>query len=135
MAALDTRPKIQDVNHYGGDTLSIKVTVPPELTDAMPTWNAQIKLTRDSEVVDATFDIITPTVSGGPAYLILPGAICAALVAGTPAATVRNPDGTTRTVSIYKGVYDCQLSALGLDPIRTVVQGSLTIDPDVTRLP
>jgi len=132
--ALDTRPKVQDVNHYGGDTLTIKVTAPAELVDGK-TWNAQVKADRTTDVVAATFDIIPPEVPGGPAYLVLPGAICASLIAGTPAAAVRNPDGTTRMVSIYKGVYDCQVSLAGLDPIRTLVQGSLTIDPDVTRLP
>jgi len=132
--AIDTRPKVENITHYGGDTLTIKVTAPAELTDGMA-WNAQVRSARTSEVIDAVFTITPPAFSGGPAYLILPGAVCASLVAGTPVATVRSPDGTTRMVSIYKGEYDCQVSASGTDPIRTLVQGSLTIDPDVTRLP
>jgi len=134
MAIIDTRPKVQDVNHYGGDTLNLKVTAPADLVEGM-TWNAQIKLDRETELVDATFVITTPTTPGGPAYLTLPAAECARLVAGSPVATVRNPDGTTRSAKVYTGVYDCQVSLAGLDPVRTLVQGKLMIDPDVTRLP
>ena len=38
-----------------------------------------------------------------------------------------------KQVTRYLGVYDAQVSADGFDPIQTFVQGTLTIDLDVTR--
>lgn len=134
MAALDTRPKVQDINAYGGDTLTIKITAPDSIT-AGKTWNAHLKTVRESEITDAEFEITPPEVPGGPAYLVLSSAVTTALVEGMPLGTVRNPDGTTKAAKKYQGVYDCQISLAGLDPVRTLVQGTITLDQDVTRLP
>jgi len=131
---LDTRPEIKNIIHYAGDTLTIRVTAPASLTDTMTTWLAQIKANRDLDVVAATFDVTTPVISGGPAYLVLPGAVSSALVEGLPVLTVRAPDGTTRAVKQYIGEYDCQISVGGTDPIRTLVQGSIIFEQDVSRV-
>lgn len=132
MATLDTTPQIVDIKHYGGDTLTVKVTAPAEVTDGM-TWAAQIKAARDAPTPDAEFDIAAPAASGDPAFLTLTAADSAALVAGTPVVTKRGSNGITRSVQQYVGVWDCQVSAAGLDPVRTLVQGSITLEMDVTR--
>ena len=134
MAALNTRPKVQDIDAYGGDTLTIKITAPDSLT-AGKTWNAQLKTTRDSDVVDAEFVITPPETPGGPAYLVLTAAMTSALVEGMPIANIRNAVGVTVAAKQYTGEYDCQISMNGLDPVRTLVQGKIVLDQDVTRTP
>ena len=131
MTTIDTTPQWVDIKHLVGDTLTIEVTAPASITDGK-VWEAQIRSTRDAAVVDASFTITPPAVSGGPAYLELSAATTRALASlGT---FLREMKGT-RAVSIqrYTGEFDVQLSVAGSDPVTTLVQGSLTLDLDVTR--
>jgi hypothetical protein len=134
MATLDTRPEVVDVHHYGGDTLTLKVTAGAALGAAAMQWDAQVKSTRAVDTVDATFIITLPPADGDPAYLTLPAAVVAALVEGAPTVTRRDARGVTRTIAQYTGDWDCQISNEGSDPVRTLAQGQLMIDLDVTRL-
>ena len=124
---LSTVPMVVDVHHYGGDTLNILVVVPAAVI-AGRDWDAEVRANREAETVDATFDVIVGN-TADEWYLQLPGSVVSELLA-TKAVVVR-VDGkpTTR----YVGVYDAQVSANGSDPIQTLVQGTLTIDLDVTR--
>lgn len=131
MAVIDTRPDTVDIIHYGGDTLTIRVEAPAGVTDGMD-WAAQVKASRDVDVVDAEFDITPPVTPGGPAYLVLPSAVCKALTA-TGAVAREMVDGRMAVVQRYTGEWDVQVSAAGSDPVRTLAQGALTIELDVTR--
>jgi len=135
--ALDTRPKKVDILHWAGDTLTVKVTAPASLTDGK-VWDAHIK-TAVGAAVTAEWAITPPTISGGPAYLVLDSATTAAMAAGQPVVYIE-PDSRAqragvepRAVQQFVGVWDCQVSFNGSDPVRTLVQGTLTIEMDVTQ--
>lgn len=131
MAVIDTRPDTVDIIHYAGDTLTIRVEAPASLTDGM-TWLAQIKATRDSPTVDAVFNITPPQSSGGPAYLELPAAKTSEL-AGTGQVLREMVAGQLAAIQRYSGEWDVQVSDNGADPVKTLAQGTLTIELDVTR--
>lgn len=146
MAVLDTRPDVVDLSHYGGDTLTITITAPSYLVSGME-WTAQIRGAREAVGVDAEFDITPPTVTDGPAFLVLTAAECRRLIdAGgvlvqvQQQRTVRLGPTTNALAAVprilqrYSGVWDCQIAPFtGGDPVRTLVQGAITIDLDVTR--
>jgi hypothetical protein len=131
--ALDTRPQVVDVSHYGGDTLTIKVYAPFSITTGKD-WNAHLKAERSSDVIDATFTITPPAADGDPALLVLESEITSALVTGAPVMSRRGPGGELRSIQQYSGEWDCQISVGGNDPVKTLVQGTLTMDLDVTRV-
>lgn len=138
MATLSTIPGTADIEHYAGDTLTIKVTAPDSLVTGRE-WLAQVKASRDATTPDSTFVITPPAQAGDPAYLVLPAAETARLAGtlGVPA-TVRRQSGfntiEVRSVLNYKGVWDVQISgANGTDPVTTLAQGSITITLDVSR--
>jgi uncharacterized protein with LGFP repeats len=123
---LSTVPMVVNVHHYGGDTLSVRIVV-NDATVAGRDWDAQIRKTQDAEEIDATFDIVPGAMDEW--FLVLPGAVVSDLLATK--STVVRVDG--KPVTRYIGVYDAQVSDAGSDPIQTFVQGTMTIDLDVTR--
>lgn len=132
MATIDTRPQVVDIIHYAGDTLTIEVTAPDALVSGK-TWNAQVRSTRDSAVIAATFQVTPSTGPGVPTYLTLDSATCASL-AGTQGLMARSMEaGVLNAVMRFTGVWDVQISDAGSDPVRTLAQGTLTIELDVTR--
>lgn len=133
MATLDTRPELVDVTGYAGDTLTITIQAPAAVTDGK-TWLAQIKSSRSSDIIDAEWEITPPAASGGIAVLVLDAATTAALVSGTGSLATRRTTsaGTFAAGTQYKGEWDCEVS--DANSTRTLVQGTLTIDQDVTRL-
>lgn len=131
---IDTRPKVVDITAYGGDTLTIKVTAPVAITNGM-VWNAQLRADReDATPVDATFTITPPNPPTDPAaYLVLKSADCRRLI-GTGTVLTRRTKAGVVTVQSYTGVYDCEIKhPTNPDPVTTLVQGTLTLDMDVTR--
>lgn len=139
MADLSTLPQIANVKHYAGDTLTIKVTAPAALTDGK-TWKAVIKNAVSDTEIDASFQITPPAVSGGPAYLTLRAADSKALVTGQPV-VMKVPESTRLSqmasatpmaVQQYTGVWDCQISLAGSDPVRTLCKGTFLVEMDVT---
>jgi hypothetical protein len=133
MASISTIPTIVDITHYGGDTFTLEVIAAPEVTDGQ-VWNADIKLARDSDVIDASFSIVAPPVGGGSAYLTLSSVDSARLVGEAAIITRRAPSGALLSIKKYVGVWDCQVShPTNPDPVRTLVQGSFSIEVDVTR--
>lgn len=131
MAVLDLRPQIADVMGYAGDTLIISVVVSTNYI-AGRTFSAQVRPAVGSPEISATFDITEPTEPNGAAYLTLPSAVTRSLVESGGARVRLREGGVTYDVMRFSGVYDCQLSMNGGDPVRTVVKGTLTIDMDVT---
>jgi hypothetical protein len=120
MATLNSSPDLVDLVGYAGDTLTVTVTAPTSFI-AGRVWAAQIRATAGASGVDATFIITPPTVTDGPATLVLPAAETARLF-------------SSGVGKVYAGVWDCQLApAGGGDPVTTLAQGRLTIGGDVTR--
>lgn len=136
---LDTRPQVVDIYHYAGDTLTIRVTAPAGVIAGM-VWTGQIRSARDASAIDAEF-LITPDETG--ASVVLPAAISASLAstgAVLSGAALRRADPQPWSQKItalqrYIGVYDVQVSGPGgAEPVRTLVQGTLTLDMDVSRI-
>lgn len=116
MPSFDTRPTEVDIDHYAGDTLSIRVNVSSTIV-AGRFWKAQVRTKRTDPVAAAEFTCY-PDASG--ATVVLTSADCKLLAAE----------------GIYKGFWDVQVSgAGGVDPVTTFAQGDLRIHPDVTRQP
>lgn len=115
MPDIDTRPTVVDIEHYGGDTLSLHVTIDP-LVEAGRTWTAQVRSRPASPKLDASFDIY-PDSTG--AFVVLSGESCLELARRRK----------------YVGYWDLQLADVhGGDLVTTLAYGKLTIHPDVTRV-
>ena len=114
MPNIDTRPTVVDIEHYGGDTLSLHVTVDP-LIVAGRTWAAQVRSQPASPRLDASFSIF-PTATG----------IVAVLSSEASSNLARRKK--------YQGYWDLQLSDDGGDPVDTLAYGKIIVHPDVTRV-
>ena len=90
MAKLSAVPQTVDLEAYGGDTFTLAVTAPAALVDGR-VWTAQIRDSRTSDTVDATFTITPPAVPDGPAYLTLPAEVTEGLLTGAPVVNRVNP--------------------------------------------
>lgn len=111
---LSTLPQIINIDHYGGDTLTLHHKVAPEVIDGREFF-AQIRSKASSSRVDATFSVVL-TVEG--ADLILSSADSRALCSR----------------GLYEGAWDVQLAATGgADPVTTLAYGEFRVHPDVTR--
>lgn len=131
-ASLDVRPEEVNVSGYAGDTLTLMVTVTGmDLVTAQ--WDAMVRLNQEAASPAAVFAITPPTAVDGPAYLVLDAETTRALA--DMGQVLRAIPGVRAAVRRFSGVWDCQVSAAGADPVRTLVQGELTIDLDVTRQP
>jgi hypothetical protein len=112
--ALTNLPKVVDLVCYAGDTLSFTVTAPAAVVEGL-TWKAQVRKSSTATGVDATFLVVPPTVSGGPAQVTL-----------TAADTAR--------LGSYYGAWDIQVASPdGGDPVHTLVQGEFAVERDVSR--
>ena len=114
MSNLSTMPQEVNIEHYSQDTLVIHVKIDDEVIGGR-VFNAHVRSQRTSRKIDAEFDVIL-TATG--ADLVLTG------------------DQQTKLTGrgVYEGFWDVQLSDAGEDPITTLAQGSLTLNPDVTRV-
>lgn len=113
MPDFDTRPTEVNVDHYGGDTLSLYVRVDAAIV-AGREWNAQVRTARTSQTIAAVFTVLP---DAGGATIQLASDDCKRLSAR----------------GLFTGVWDVQLSNAGSDPVTTLAQGELRIHPDVTR--
>lgn len=117
MAVIKTIPETVDIDHYGGDTLSLGVSFPAGFVSGR-VWTAEVRDTRDAANVVASFTVIPGATEDDPITLMLPAATCRTLAADL--------------TSNY--VWDCQVApAGGGDPTQTIAQGALKISLDVTR--
>ena len=124
---LSTVPMVANIEHYGGDTLYVRVEVPAEFTTGKQ-WDAQVRRTRDAVDIDAVFDF-QPGDTPDVMFMILPADVVSGLIEDYGVEARVNGTMTIR----YLGEYDCQISEAGQDPVTTLVQGTLTLFPDVTR--
>ena len=116
MPKFSTQPTQVDIDHYGGDTLVIRVNVSAAIV-AGREWKAQVRTNRTDAAIAASF-VCIPDVDG--CTIMLEAADCKALTA----------------TGVYKGYWDVQVAEPGdLDPVTTFATGVLKIDPDVTRAP
>lgn len=132
MATLDLRPQTVDVYGYAGDTLEIGIVVQTEYINGR-TFSAQVRPAVGSVDVSATFEVTPPADVNGPAYIRLPSSVTRELAQGTGTLVRTRTEGVTSTVMRFSGVWDCQLSLNGSDPVKTVAKGALYIDMDVTE--
>lgn len=133
MADIDTTPPFKSIQHYAGDTLTLKVTVPAGFADGY-VWTAQLRKDRATGTpVDAVFIITQPATPGDPGYVTLRAEDCQRLARSGVVKTKRDTRGI-RTVVSYTGEFDVQVAPpAAADPVTTLVQGSLSLELDVTR--
>lgn len=116
MAKFDTRPQQIDIDHYAGDTLTIRVNVDDALVDGRE-WHAQVRDKRRGGKIVADFTCLPDSLG---AYLTLTSESCRMLAA----------------VGAFKGFWDVQVAYPDEpDPVLTFATGYLNIHPDVTQLP
>lgn len=146
MSTIDTRPQAVDLIGYAGDTLPFTITVSADYSAY--TWSGQVRSVHDVDsnidAPDATFDIGTPVDNQDGTWTV---SVSLSSVNTSALATLSQADdvpltytkigaSTTDAPSLqtYKGVWDIQVSDGGVPPfVRTLVQGNITIDADVTR--
>jgi hypothetical protein len=115
MTELNTLPQVVDVDHYGGDTLTIHVKASDEII-AGREFTAQVRKTKNATRPDATFLVYLR--AGFGCDIVLASADCQELT--------RRGD--------YEGFWDVQLSMPGgLDPVTTLAHGEMRLHSDVTR--
>jgi hypothetical protein len=116
-------PSELDLALYAGDGVALVFTLndgdgaPLNLTGAV---TAQIRTTKQADVAQADFTADLSQGATGVVTLMLTGQQTADLVEGS-------------SQSQFKGVWDMQWTKNGGEPV-TVLQGSITCDPDVTRI-
>ena len=108
---IDLRPIHEDIFAYAGDTLPIRVTVTdPDGLLVGATWEAQLRKKRTDTEPAAVFDVEVESDT-------------------VVALTLSSEE--TQALAGFKGEWDCQVSYNGTK--RTVAQGAISIDYDVTR--
>lgn len=115
MAILNTHPQVIDIEHYGGDTLTVHIAAPVEVIGER-VFSAQVRSKQGSPRLDAQFSVV---------------------LTETGADIVLAADDARRLANRgpYSGWWDVQLAmADGTDPITTIAYGEITIIPDVTRM-
>ena len=133
MTTLDFTPKVVNLKCHAGDTASFRVFASTAFV-AGRVWTAQVRSASGSALVDATLQVVPPTVTDGPAYLTLTSADSARLAAMGNGVQVMRLTGGGEAPVLYSGVWDCQVAPVGGgDPTNTVAHGSVTISGDVTR--
>jgi hypothetical protein len=119
-------PDQVDLELYAGDTFTRRIVVhDPALTEGC-TWVGEIRRPRDSATVDEVFTIV-PDVDGGATMSLTAEQTRALAEIGV----VRAAGKRAARVVRYSGEWDVQVSKTGY--VRTLVQGVLTVDLDVTR--
>lgn len=116
MTDLNTLPEIINIDHYGGNTLTLHIKA-DAATIAGRSFSAQVRSRATASKIDAAFSVL---VTAEGADIILSSADAAQL-------TLRG---------LYEGVWDVQLEPpTGVDPITTLACGEFRVHPDVTRAP
>lgn len=115
MAELSTMPQEVNIEHYGGDTLTIHIKIDAAQI-AGRVFTAQVRSKATSAKVDATFTVTTTAVG---ADIVLSSADVKKL----------------SSRGVYEGVWDVQLGmpTEPRDPVTTLGYGTMLINPDVTR--
>jgi hypothetical protein len=139
MPVIDARPQGVELRAYAGDTFSFKITTDVDYSEY--TWTGQVRSDHPDPIVDGTFEFSDPIQVADKWEVVatLPADTTQALadlIPETPPVTptIVNIGGKTSTptaVQTYKGVWDIQVKLD--DVVKTLVQGTIFVDEDVTR--
>lgn len=138
---IDTRPQGLELKGYSGDTLSFNIVTDYDYT----TWafSGEVRSNHTDDVTDAVFTIGTTVPGTAPSTWTTPVALSATATKALADLVVESPvvpaevvkigavEFTKSSVPTYSGVWDIQVK-LG-DVVKTLVQGTITIDQDITR--
>jgi hypothetical protein len=130
MGSLSTVPDTVNLSGYAGDDLVIRISVDDSSFTEACTWSGEIRKSR-AEGVDTTWNIV-PDSSGGGATATLTGDQTRALCASVPLLATRAGAPPPPAVK-YSGVFDIQVVRDSDGFTRTLFQGTLTIELDVTQ--
>src|SRR4051812_32716250 len=116
-ATINLLPTVLNLSIYSGDGLNLRLTVKDSGQVAVPlgpdSISSQIRQTRTDAAPKATFSVDLTNEAIGIVILSLTGEQTAALAQ-------------------FNGVWDVQWQPAGSEP-RTILQGSVTCETDVTR--
>lgn len=137
MSIIDTRPQGIALMGYAGDTLPL--TIVTDFDYSTYTWSGEVRKDHADAVVDAEF-VIGATVPVStkfhtPVYLSAASTRALADLSPTddlpPTYTKSGTSDIAVSVQQYSGVWDIQVELAGV--VTTLVQGTITIDADITR--
>lgn len=138
MTSIDLRPASLDILGYAGDT--IRLTIRTDVDYSTATWSGSIKDSRNvGETSQAEFVFGTPTLDPGTGTWTQTAKIEEADTAQLFDDT--NVGNTGQPPVPYTGVWDIQVEfddpddGGALTDVITLVQGTITIEGDVTRVP
>ena len=137
MSILDTRPQGVAVHGYAGDTLTL--TIVTDVDYSTYTWAGEVRTDHGDTEADATFtfgtQVAVSTKFHTPAILTAADTRALAdLIPGDDLPPVYTKSGTSDiavSTQQYNGLWDIQVTAPGGE-VTTLVQGTITIDADVT---
>jgi hypothetical protein len=142
MSVMDARPSGVEIRGYAGDTLTFYVNSDDEFSGY--TWSGQVRLTHDESVADADFTIgaTTSYTDNGITRYRTPITLSATdtrdladLAVETDIVPqyvkINGVKTTLSSVRTYSGVWDVQIIQGSVT--KTIVQGTIIIDADVTR--
>lgn len=142
MSVMDARPSGVELRGYAGDTLSFYVTSDEEFSGY--TWAGQVRTDHVDSTVDVSFSIgaTTSYIVGGVTRYRTPVTLAAADTRTLADLAVEENavpqyvkiNGVRTTLSslpTYTGVWDIQVTQGSIT--KTIVQGTIIIDADVTR--
>lgn len=138
MPVIDARPQGVELKAYAGDTFAFKIIV--DYDYSAYTWTGHIRSNHTDQEIDTTFDFGTLTAVDGKWEI--PVSLSAAktqaladlvVESNVPAQIViiGAVKSTKTSVQTYYGVWDIQVQLD--DVVKTLVQGSILVDSDVTR--
>lgn len=138
MPVIDARPQGVELKAYAGDTFSFKIITDVDYTTY--TWTGQIRSDHPDQEVDASFTFGTPESAAGKWETVVTlsadstQALADLVVEPPVTPSILNVGGAASTltsVNTYKGVWDIQV--MFNEVVKTLVQGTITVDEDVTR--
>lgn len=137
MSILDTRPQGVAIHGYAGDTLTL--TIVTDVDYSTYTWSGEVRTDHADGVADATFSFGVQTPVSTKFHT--PATLTAADTRGLadlipeddlpPVYTKSGTSDVSVSTQQYNGLWDIQVTAPGGE-VTTLVQGTITIDADVT---
>lgn len=151
---IDVRPEVVEIKAYAGDTLSFDImTVDIYSAGNGWNWQGQVRITHDEgdtpTIADGQFEFTNedptfndPTYFPGMQYKItcvLPSNVtrdlAAQVTSGIDPGYVKPGTDPKSSLLTFSGIFDIQVVDGSTPPnVKTLVQGTITLDADVTRL-
>lgn len=154
MTVIDVRPQSVVIKAYAGDTLALDILSVDSYSAANNwTWQGDVRITHDESatpvVADGSFIFVNeddafsdPTNFPGMGYKItavltsdVTRALAEQATSGIDPGYVKPGTDPTNTLLTFNGIFDIQVVNTDTPPtVKTLVQGTLSLDADVTRL-